>query len=475
MSTWKTKLSAGLLWVLGLPYILYGVSNLLYMTVWDKPGYQRGEQFAIIWVIFAVIVVIILAAVSFALLRKSKTAYILVLLGVPYNLLTSIQSLLAYQSPSQIFYFLIGVTAITLLVFDWKSFFRKTEKVGEAGVITPAQTPAERRNFELNTPTVVALILIIGGLFWSLQYREQKNQQQISKEQNREGIHINQLNLSRSTFLNFPFRNVGDIQLNGTQLIIAGQGGFSTGLPSEPLRQQTNFVKSTNGSVNEHKIVLASDGKLRFYNNYVLHDETGKILGNIDATPGFQDVRQVDADGDGMADFFVVKDGNPYLFKGTFKKGVSIDGRIMGENEYQQYYPIFLYDKIVEYPAGSGTKYYQKVTAYNGMRQLELYKLGTRELMYKLPAGTNPGGEYADDTYTDMAVINFDNQPFTAILSGGYLFDPLSKLYIYNQQGVEVYQEVLKEHCGALSSVIVQTKPILLLGCSNVVYGLTTE
>ena len=74
-----------------------------------------------------------------------------------------------------------------------------------------------------------------------------------------------------------------------------------------------------------------------------------------------------------------------------------------------------------------------------------------------------------------MTAIDFGNRPFAVVLNGGYLFDPLSKLHIYNEQGVEVYQEVLKKHCGTLLSVIVQNKPTVLLGCSNVVYGLTTR
>ncbi len=469
MNIWKTKLSIGLLWMLAFPYILQGVYNLLYLTVWNKPGYQTGEQFALIWIIFAIIVIIILATITFALLRRKNIAYWVVLLGLVYNTVGNVVALLSDQSPGQILYTFIGITAIILLVLDWRSLFGKSKKIGAVNHAT--QLPVERKTFQMNTPVIIVVILILGAFGWYLQYRENVTHIPERSERLAEGVHTNELGLSRSNYLNFPFGIVGDIQPKGTQIIIAGETGATLGTSDEPLQQPINFANPFSGNrAREHKVAVIPDGKIRFYNNNVIRDETGKILGNINATPGFTVVRQIDTNSDGISDFFVVAESFSILSQGPFKKGVDIEGQIMGEDEYKQYYPMFLYDKIVEYPLGSGMKFYQRITAPNGMRQLELYKIDTKELAYTFPAGTTFGTDNAANTYTDMAAIHFGEETFAAELHTG---PSLSTIHLYDKQGARIYYEVFKEHCEALLPTMVQNKPALLIGCTGIVYNLT--
>lgn len=133
--TWRTKLSAGLLWIIPLPYIWYGIFNVLYMTVWDKPGYQMGEQFAIIWVIVAIFAILIFLAMTLTLLQRSKTSYFLVVVLFIYNIFTSITEVSTHVNEFTKYkdiiirdslFSLVGIIVIILLILDRSAFFQKS-------------------------------------------------------------------------------------------------------------------------------------------------------------------------------------------------------------------------------------------------------------------------------------------------------------------------------------------------------------
>lgn len=134
LTTWKTKLSAGLLWIFPLPYIWLGVYNLLYMTVWNQPGYQMGEQFAIIWVVVGIFAILLFLAVMLTLLQKSGVSYFLVMAISVYYVFTSIGELGIYASEftkykqfviQNTIFFVVATAIIALLFLDRNTFFPK--------------------------------------------------------------------------------------------------------------------------------------------------------------------------------------------------------------------------------------------------------------------------------------------------------------------------------------------------------------
>ena len=331
--------------------------------------------------------------------------------------------------------------------------------IGERGVTA----------MKLKYPLFLALSLLIIGSTTSCGAGETKMEPK---------VHSNELGLVKSTFLVHQLGTVGDMEIVGSKFVIAGSTQASFSSLSNPSQQTVQFaVPEKKNRILPHKIAVIVGNGVRFYNHDVVRDETGKILGYMGFVSGFEEVCQVDVNGDAVVDFFVAKDANPYLFKGTFKKAVDVNGRAMEPVEYKKYYPIFLYDKVVAYPLGSGTKYYQKAEAKWDSLKLRLYALKTKKAVHEFAAGKRRGPE----GYEDIALIDLGGNPYVAVLlSIFYQGDQIvgfrdidSALIIYDREGKAVYQEIFEDYCGALLATVLEGKQTLLLGCDNIIYNYT--
>ncbi len=124
----------GLLWLLAVPFIYTGINQLLYLTIWNEPGYQQGEQFAPIWVILAAVVVVLLAAVTGGLWRKVRWIFIAVLLALAFSLASSfLELIISLDNSFQLAAFAavkltLKVLVLILLVLDRHSFFEETSR-----------------------------------------------------------------------------------------------------------------------------------------------------------------------------------------------------------------------------------------------------------------------------------------------------------------------------------------------------------
>ncbi|MBI3192610.1 MAG: hypothetical protein HYZ36_08090 [Pedosphaera parvula] len=88
MTTWKTKVSVVLMWLLAAPYIFYA-GECIYALA--KPGYDRGEQWGLIWIGITTVLVALNIYVSFQLLRRQRrSVYILAIVFFAANVLSGI-------------------------------------------------------------------------------------------------------------------------------------------------------------------------------------------------------------------------------------------------------------------------------------------------------------------------------------------------------------------------------------------------
>jgi len=184
----------------------------------------------------------------------------------------------------------VFISTIIIFALDWKTFFRKQEETND----TVQQPVASENRFKLTNSMIVIFVVLAIGLLWFLDYRSQQAHQQVLQETYKEGVHVNQYNVSRIEYSSHSFGTIGDIRIYNNQIVIVGEGAYSIGTTLNPLSQTVGFRNSSIRVASlEHKIAVASDGKLRFYNNQGLRDESGNTIGIFDATPGFERVKEV--------------------------------------------------------------------------------------------------------------------------------------------------------------------------------------